>query len=70
MLWLAGAGIAAGAALSLGSARLLSSLLYGVSATDPGTFAVMAVVLLLVAGVAAAVPAARTRGTAVLRADE
>jgi predicted permease len=72
-LWLAGAGIAAGAALSLGSARLLSSLLYGVSATDPGTFATMAMVLLLVAVAGAAVPAtraARTRGTAVLRADE
>jgi predicted permease len=72
-LWLTGAGIAAGAALSLGSASLLRSLLYGVSATDPGTFAAIAVVLLLVAGAAAALPAARaarTRGTTVLMAEQ
>lgn len=72
-LWLAGAGIATGAALSLAGGRLLASLLYGVRASDPGTFAAMALVLLLVSALAAALPAARaarTRGMAVLRADE
>jgi predicted permease len=50
-----GAGMAAGLALS----RLMSSMLYGLSATDAATFAGAAVFLLLVALTAAAVPAWR-----------
>ncbi|MBW3552673.1 MAG: ABC transporter permease [Gemmatimonadetes bacterium] len=71
-LVLAAGGIAVGAVLSLGSTRLLGSLLYGVSATDPATFLGMALILLLVAAVAGGLPAARaarTRGVRVLRAD-
>lgn len=58
-LLLAGAGVVAGAAISLAGLSLVRSFLYGVSATDPLTFASIASILLLVAAVAAAVPAAR-----------
>jgi predicted permease len=60
---LAGAGIVIGAALSFGLARLIGSLLYEVGTTDPLTFAGMAAVLLLVAGLAAYLPARRASGT-------
>ena len=71
-LLLAIAGVLAGALLSFASARLLDSLLFGVSATDPATFLGMAAVLLLVAALAAAIPArraVRTPGVGALRAD-
>ena len=54
---LIGAGI--GLLLALGSARLLTSQLYGVTATDPLTFLVMPTLLLSVALVATLVPARR-----------
>jgi ABC-type antimicrobial peptide transport system permease subunit len=71
-LALSGLGIAAGALASLWAGDLLGALLYGVSATDPASFATMALGLLLVAGVASALPAARaarTRGIQALRSD-
>jgi predicted permease len=68
---LAGLGVAAGALLSLIATRLLESLLFGVSPTDPVTFAGMALVLLAAAALAGAVPAVRAarQGAGVLRAD-
>ena len=57
--WLAGLGVAVGIAASLFITRLLSSLLYGVSAMDPITFAGVAVLLSLVALLASYVPARR-----------
>ncbi|HEY6909737.1 MAG TPA: FtsX-like permease family protein, partial [Myxococcales bacterium] len=54
-----GIGLAAGAALSLASARLLASQLYGVGARDPLTYLSISALLGAVALVATAVPALR-----------
>ena len=53
------AGIAVGVAVALVLTRLMSSLLFGVSASDPITFAGVALLILLVALVASYVPARR-----------
>jgi ABC-type antimicrobial peptide transport system permease subunit len=56
---MAAVGIAAGIAGALASARLLDSLLYGVSATDPVTIAGVAAVLLAATVLASYVPVRR-----------
>jgi predicted permease len=56
---LAVSGVAIGVAASFAITRLLSSLLFGVSATDPITFAGVAVLLSLVALLASYIPARR-----------
>ncbi len=52
-------GAAMGIAISLASTRLLSSLLFGVTATDPFTFSAVTVLLILVAALASFLPALR-----------
>jgi predicted permease len=56
---LAAIGVAIGVAASVAVTRLLSSLLFGTSATDPITFAGVAVLLSLVALLASYIPARR-----------
>ena len=69
---LVAAGLAAGLALAVMLARFVSSLLYGVSATDPWTIAGAAGLLTVVAGLAAFLPArqaATVDPSVALRAD-
>jgi putative ABC transport system permease protein len=53
------AGLALGTLAAFGLTRLLSSLIYGVSATDPTTFAAVTSLLAAVAMLACLIPAAR-----------
>ena len=56
---LAIAGIACGLVLSAFATRLLKSLLWNVSATDPTTFITVAIVLVIVAAFSSVIPALR-----------
>ena len=58
-LTLAAIGMALGVTASFGLSRVLSGLLFGVTATDPGTFLAMLAVLGIVAAIAGYVPARR-----------
>jgi ABC-type antimicrobial peptide transport system permease subunit len=58
-LLLTGAGLAAGFVLASAATRAMSTMLYGVGATDPGTFAAVFGVLAGVAAAACALPALR-----------
>ncbi|HYN10081.1 MAG TPA: ABC transporter permease [Vicinamibacterales bacterium] len=65
-------GIALGVPVALAGGRLISSQLFGISATDPATIAAAAALLVLVAVGAAYVPARRASGVdpiATLRSD-
>jgi ABC-type antimicrobial peptide transport system permease subunit len=53
------AGVVLGIAAALALSRVVSSLLFGVSPSDPATFAAVAALLLGVAAVASYVPARR-----------
>ena len=66
------AGLALGAAAAYGLGRLVASLLYGVGATDPATFAAVAALLLCASVLASWVPArkaSRIDPARVLRSD-
>ncbi len=53
------AGVAIGVVGALGLTRFMRTLLFGISATDPLTFAIVAVLLTLVALAACYIPARR-----------
>ena len=65
---LAGIGVVVGLVAAVGLTRLMSSLLYGVEATDPMTFGVVAAMLVAVALVASYLPALRASRTDPLEA--
>jgi putative ABC transport system permease protein len=65
---LAAIGVGAGLGVALALARLMGSLLYGVSASDPATFAAVAALLAAVAFVACLVPALRATRVGPMRA--
>jgi ABC-type antimicrobial peptide transport system permease subunit len=56
---MAGIGVAIGLAGALGLTQLMASLLFGVSATDPLTFTIVAILLTIVALTACYIPARR-----------
>jgi putative ABC transport system permease protein len=58
-MWLTLAGVASGLAIAYVLTRLMSSMLYGVSATDPLTFALVSLILTAAALVACLAPARR-----------
>ncbi|CAN5634692.1 hypothetical protein BH20VER1_BH20VER1_15400 [soil metagenome] len=58
-MWLAGIGIAVGMLAAFACTRIMASLLYGVSATDPVTFVSLAVLLGGIAFLASYIPARR-----------
>jgi ABC-type antimicrobial peptide transport system permease subunit len=58
-LTLVGIGLALGLMVAFGVSRVVSTLLYGVSATDPITFAGVSLLLLVVALGASFIPAFR-----------
>ena len=57
--WMVGAGVVVGCAVALATTRLLASLLFGLSPTDPGTFAMAVLVLAGTAALAAWLPTRR-----------
>ena len=57
--WLVALGIVLGAGLSIWAAKFIKTLLYGLEARDPATFVSAAVLLMLVAALAAWLPARR-----------
>jgi ABC-type antimicrobial peptide transport system permease subunit len=58
-MWLAGIGVVLGTAAAYGLTRLLASLLFGVKASDPLTFAGVSLGLVAVALLASFIPAQR-----------
>jgi ABC-type antimicrobial peptide transport system permease subunit len=58
-LALTGAGLAAGMALAVAGTRFMKTMLYGVDALDPATFAGVAALLCLIAALACWIPARR-----------
>jgi ABC-type antimicrobial peptide transport system permease subunit len=71
-LVLAGVGVVTGLVAARALSTVLASLLYGVSPTDPTTYAAVAAALVVVSVVATWIPAARAAGidpARALRAD-
>jgi ABC-type antimicrobial peptide transport system permease subunit len=67
-MFLALTGVTVGLAASFALVHLVSSLLFGIRATDPMTFAVAAAALLFVAALASYIPARRAASIDPMRA--
>ena len=67
-LVLAALGAGAGVVIAFLATRLMSAMLFGVSATDPVTFVAVPIVLLLVAGVACLIPGRRATRVSPIKA--
>jgi predicted permease len=67
-LWLAGVGVLCGVLVALGAMRLMSSLLFGVSAIDPVTYVAVAVGLAGIAALASWIPSRRAAAVDPMRA--
>ncbi len=65
---LTGIGVVVGLVAAVGLTRVMSSVLYGVEATDPVTFGVVAAMVVAVASVASYLPALRASKTDPLEA--
>ena len=52
-------GVAVGLLAAFGLTRLLTGMVYGVSTTDPATFAAIAILLIVIASLASYLPARR-----------
>ena len=68
--WLVGLGIVLGAGLSVWAATFIKTLLYGLDARDPATFVSAAALLMLVAALAAWLPARRASRIDPMRVSE
>jgi ABC-type antimicrobial peptide transport system permease subunit len=71
-LWLTGIGIAFGVAAAFATMRLMSSLLFNVSATDPWTYIFAAAAVIAISWVACCLPSRRATAvnpTNALRAE-
>jgi predicted permease len=66
--WMTLLGVAAGMGCALALGRVVASLLYGLKPWDPATFAISAIVLVLVALAAGWIPARRAAGVDPIRA--
>jgi len=66
--WMTAVGVAVGVAASLALSRIIVSLLYGMKAWDPATFAGSAVILMVVALGASWIPARRAASVDPMRA--
>ena len=58
-VWMATGGVAAGTVIALVVARVAGTLLFGVSPSDPATYVILAVALIVLTGAAAYIPARR-----------
>jgi putative ABC transport system permease protein len=65
---MAGVGVGVGVLIALGLGQLMRGLLFGVSATDPVTFAAVATLLLVVSAAASWIPARRAAALEPMRA--
>jgi predicted permease len=61
-LWLAGAGVVCGIAVAIGAMRLMSSLLFHVSTSDPITYGAVSIGLIATAALASYLPSRRAAG--------